>query len=205
MLEELLTTLTPKQIEAVKHTSSPLLILAGAGTGKTTTITAKIACMIEKRGIEPEKILALTFSREAARNMEQKIHELLGLGTDVKVSTFHAFCAELIRNNAEKCGVLEQFTIFEDIDAAILLYKELGITSRNAALYSSTIAKAKDLNIYIGEFKDYLETKKESLLKFAEEGKLEQFYTECQIHLNTFHLKDKDQQKALKDEKKNWQ
>ena len=175
MLEELLTTLTPRQKEAVEHTSGPLLILAGAGTGKTTAITGKIAWMIEKQEIKPEKILTLTFSREAARNMEKKIHELLGQGTDVKVSTFHAFCAELIRDNSEKCGVLEQFTIFEDIDSAILLYKELGTTPRNAALYSSTIAKAKDLNISIGEFKAYLETKKESLLEFAEESRLEQF------------------------------
>ena len=205
MLEELLTTLTSRQIDAVEHTSGPLLILAGAGTGKTTTITGKIACMIKVQGVKPEKILALTFSKEATRNMENKIHELLGQGTNVKVSTFHAFCAELIRDNSEKCGVSEQFTIFEETDAAILLYKELGTISRNAALYSSTIAKAKDLNISIGDFKAYLETKKESLLEFAEESRLEQFYTECKINLNTFHLKDKGQQKALKDEKKNWQ
>lgn len=126
MLEELLATLTPRQKEAVEHNSGPLLILAGAGTGKTSTITGKIAFMIKKYGVEPEKILALTFSREATRNMEQKISALLDMGTNVKVSTFHAFCAELIRNNAEKCGVLEQFTILEEIDAAILIYKELG-------------------------------------------------------------------------------
>lgn len=205
MLEKLLTNLTPRQTEAVEHTSGPLLILAGAGTGKTTTITGKIACMIKVQGIKPEKILALTFSREATRNMEKKIRELLGQGANVKVNTFHAFCAELIRDNSEKCGVSEQFAIFEEIDAAILIYKELGITSRNAALYSSTIAKAKDLNISIGKFKDYLETGKESLLDFAEESRFEQFYNECKINLNTFHLKDKTQQKALKDEKKKWQ
>ncbi|RPJ77969.1 MAG: ATP-dependent helicase, partial [Alphaproteobacteria bacterium] len=205
MFEEFLKTLTPRQKVAVEHTSGPLLILAGAGTGKTTTITGKIACLVEKYGIEPEKILALTFSREAARNMEKKIRELLNLGADVKVSTFHAFCAELIRNNAEKCGVLDKFAIFEEIDVAILIYKEMGTTSRNAALYSSTIAKAKDLNISINQFNDYLETKKKSLFRFTEESRFEQFYTECQINLNTFHLKSKDQQKALKDEKKNWQ
>lgn len=205
MLEELLTTLTSRQRDAVKHVSGPLLILAGAGTGKTTTITGKIACMIKEQGIKPEKILALTFSREAARNMEKKIYELLGQGTNVKVSTFHAFCAELIRDNSEKCGISEQFTIFEEIDAAILIYKELGITSRNASLYSSTIAKAKDLNISISKFKNYLETGKKSLLNFAEESRFEQFYNECKINLNTFHLKDKTQQKALKDEKKKWQ
>jgi len=205
MFEEFLKNLTPTQNRAVEHSSGPLLILAGAGTGKTTTITAKIAFMIEKQGVEPGKILALTFSREAARNMEQKVSELLYQGADVKVSTFHAFCAELIRDNAERCGVSEQFTIFEDIDAAIMIYKDLNTTPKNAALYSKTISMAKDLNLSIDKFKNYLEKKKKGLLEFVEEGKLEQFYTECKINLNTFHLKDKDQQKTLKNEKKSWQ
>ena len=77
MSEKFLKNLTPRQKEAVERSSGPLLILAGAGIGKTTTITAKIAFMIEREGIEPGKILALTFSREAARNMEQKIRGLL--------------------------------------------------------------------------------------------------------------------------------
>ncbi|AKB57972.1 ATP-dependent helicase [Methanosarcina barkeri] len=205
MSEESFSTLTPRQKEAVEHISGPLLILAGAGTGKTTMITAKIAFMVEKQKIEPGKILALTFSREAARNMEQKIRELLGQGADVKVSTFHAFCAELIKDNAERCGVSEQFTIFEDIDTAIMIYKELGTTTRNATLYAKTISMAKDLNIPIDDFRSYLQKKKRSLLDFVEESKLEQFYMDCKINLNTFHLKNKNQQKALKNEKKSWQ
>jgi DNA helicase II / ATP-dependent DNA helicase PcrA len=204
MLEKLLLTLTQRQKDAVEHTSGPLLILAGAGTGKTTTITAKIAYMIEKDGVEPGKILALTFSREAARNMEEKIRARPGQSIDVKVSTFHAFCAELIRDNAKICGVSEQFTIFEDIDAAIMIYKELGIIPKNAELYSKTISMAKDLNLPITEFKNYVQKKKSSLLEFVEESRLEQFYKECQINLNTFHLKDKNQQKALKNEKNSW-
>lgn len=205
MSEDSFSTLTSKQKEAIEHTSGPLLILAGAGTGKTKTITEKIAFMIKKQGIEPGKILALTFSREAARNMKQKISELLDQGADVKVSTFHAFCDELIKNKAEKCGVSEQFTIFEDIDTAIVIYKELDTTSRNAALYSKTISMAKDLNIPIDNFRNYLQKKKRSLLELVEESKLEQFYTDCKINLNTFHLKEKNQQKDLKSEKKSWQ
>lgn len=204
MLEKILSTLTLRQIQAVSHDSGPLLILAGAGTGKTTTITAKIAFMITKQGVDPGKILALTFTKEAARNMETKINELLSQGVEVKVSTFHAFCAELIRDNAERCGVSEQFTIFEDIDAAIMIYKELGILPKNAELYSKTISMAKDLNLPITEFKKYVQKKKSSLLEFVEESRLEQFYKECQINLNTFHLKDKNQQKALKKEKSSW-
>lgn len=205
MTKEFLNNLTQRQKDAVEHSSGPLLILAGAGTGKTTTITAKIAFMIEKQGIEPGKILALTFSREAARNMEQKVRALLDQGADVKVSTFHAFCAGLIKDKAEKCGVSEQFTIFEDIDTAIMIYKEFGTTTEKAALYSKTISMAKDLNIPIDNFRNYLQKKKTALLEFVEESKLDLFYTECKINLNTFHLKDKNQQKALKNEKKNWQ
>jgi DNA helicase II / ATP-dependent DNA helicase PcrA len=205
MLEKILSTLTFRQKEAVSHGSGPLLILAGAGTGKTTTITAKIAFMITKQGVDPGKILALTFTKEAARNMETKINELLSQGVEVKVSTFHAFCAELIRDNAERCGVSELFTIFEDIDAAIMIHKELGITPKNADLYSKTISMAKDLNLPITEFENYVQRKMNSLLEFVEESRLEQFYTECQINFNTFHLKGKVQQNTLKDEKKNWQ
>jgi DNA helicase II / ATP-dependent DNA helicase PcrA len=96
MLEEPFATLTPKQKEAVEHTSGPLLILAGAGTGKTTTITGKIAYLVEKWGVEPEKILALTFSREAARNMETKVRELLGLGANaVSARPLRAPCVEM--------------------------------------------------------------------------------------------------------------
>ena len=84
MLTTLLKSLKPKQLTAVQHSEGPLLIIAGAGTGKTTTITAKIAHMVEKDGIQPEHILALTFSKEAARNMERKVGELLGENRDVQ-------------------------------------------------------------------------------------------------------------------------
>ncbi|MFH0904223.1 MAG: UvrD-helicase domain-containing protein [Methanobacteriota archaeon] len=68
MLDSPLSTLKPRQLEAIKHTQAPQLILAGAGTGKTTTITAKIAYIVEKENIDPSHILALTFSKEASRN-----------------------------------------------------------------------------------------------------------------------------------------
>ena len=83
MLTTLLKSLKPKQLTAVQHSEGPLLIIAGAGTGKTTTITAKIAHMVEKDGIQPEHI-PLTFSKEAARNMGRKVGELLGENRDVQ-------------------------------------------------------------------------------------------------------------------------
>ncbi|MBU4075533.1 MAG: UvrD-helicase domain-containing protein [Euryarchaeota archaeon] len=90
-----------RQLSSIKHTQSPQLILAGAGTGKTTTITAKIAYMVEKENIDPSQILALTFSKEAARNMREKVEKLLQ-GKEVIVKTFHSFCAELINERFQK-------------------------------------------------------------------------------------------------------
>ncbi|WAM22459.1 MAG: UvrD-helicase domain-containing protein (plasmid) [Candidatus Methanoperedens sp.] len=75
MLDSLLLNLKPRQLYLIKHTQAPQLILAGAGTGKTTTITAKIAYMVEKENIDPSRILALTFSKEAARNMREKVEK----------------------------------------------------------------------------------------------------------------------------------
>jgi len=87
LLNSLLTTLKPRQLEAIKHTQAPQLILAGAGTGKTTTITIS---MVKKENIDPS--LALTFSKEAARNMRRKVEKLLQ-GKEINVKTFHSFCA----------------------------------------------------------------------------------------------------------------
>ncbi len=86
-LDSLLSTLKPRQIEAIKHTQAPQLILAGAGTGKTTTITAKIAYMVEKENIAPSHILALTFSKEAAKHMREKVEKFL----QEKISTLKRF------------------------------------------------------------------------------------------------------------------
>ena len=109
------------------YTQSPQLILAGAGTGKTTTITAKIAYMVEKENIDPSHILALTFSKEAARNMREKVEKLLQ-GKEVIVKTFHSFCAELIKDHADRCKVPGDFKIFEEMESAIFIFRELGLT-----------------------------------------------------------------------------
>src|SRR4030066_436311 len=100
-LDSLLSSQNPRQLEAIKHTQAPQLILAGAGTGKTTTITAKIAYMVEKESIDPSQILALTFSKEAAKNVREKVEKLLQ-GKEVIVKTFHSFCAELIKEYFQK-------------------------------------------------------------------------------------------------------
>lgn len=188
-LDSLLSELKPRQLDAVKKVSGPQLILAGAGTGKTTTITARIAYMVEKEGIDPDHILALTFSREAARNMREKVEKLLA-GKEVYVKTFHSFCSELIRENAEKCNVPRDFKIFEEMDTAIFIHRELEVDARNAALYANTISKAKDLNISIEEFRKYIEDLKKDVLELEkDEAKWAERYREFKFRFNTLHLK----------------
>jgi len=207
LLNSLLSSLKPRQLEAIKHTGGPQLILAGAGTGKTTTITAKIAYMVEKENIDPSHILALTFSKEAARNMREKVEELLQ-GKEIHVQTFHSFCAELIKDHADRCKVPEDFKIFEEIDSAIFIFRELGTDARTASLYANTIGKAKDLNITIDKFKEFLETLKKQVHDIEkDESRWKELYSESKFKLNTFHLqefKDKEDKKAKQAEKKRY-
>ncbi|MFZ3166714.1 MAG: ATP-dependent helicase [Candidatus Methanoperedens sp.] len=202
-----LSSLKPRQLEAIKHTQAPQLILAGAGTGKTTTITAKIAYMVEKENIAPSHILALTFSKEAARNMREKVEKLLQ-GKEVIVKTFHSFCAELIKDHAERCKVPGDFKIFEEMDSAIFIFKELGTDARTASLYANTIGKAKDLNISIDKFKEFLEKLKKHVQDIEkDESTWKDLYLESKFKLNTFHLqefKDKEEKKAIQAEKKRY-
>jgi DNA helicase II / ATP-dependent DNA helicase PcrA len=183
------------------------LILAGAGTGKTTTITAKIAYMVEKEDIDPSQVLALTFSKEAARNMREKVEELLK-GKEVIVKTFHSFCAELIKDHADRCKVPGDFKIFEELDSAIFIYRELKTDARTASLYANTIGKAKDLNISIDRFKEYLESLKRQVQDIEkDESTWKELYRESKFKLNTFHLqefKDKEDKKAKQAEKKRY-
>ena len=90
----------------------PQLILAGTGTAKTITITAKIAYMVEKINIDPSNILALTFTKEVARHMREKVEKHLQ-GKGIHVKKFHSICAELIMDHVDRCKVPSGFKIFE--------------------------------------------------------------------------------------------
>src|SRR6187399_3248533 len=101
----LLADLTARQRKAVTHGDGPLLIIAGAGTGKTTVITRRIAHLIATRRARPSEILALTFTDKAAIEMEERVDTLVPYGyADVQISTFHAFGDHLIRENALELG-----------------------------------------------------------------------------------------------------
>lgn len=119
--ERLLNGLNEEQARAVRHGEGPLLIVAGAGTGKTTVITRRIAWLIQEGLAKPENILALTFTDKAAGEMEERVDQLLPYGyVDLQISTFHAFCEKLLRDYGVEMGLPRDFKMLAEIDAWLL-------------------------------------------------------------------------------------
>src|ERR1700730_6131975 len=117
-LEELLEGLNEPQREAVTHGEGPLLILAGAGSGKTRVLAHRIAFLIYTDQAQPGEILAITFTNKAASEMRERVERLLGHGTrGMWLMTFHAACARILRVEAERLGDTRQFTIYDQADA----------------------------------------------------------------------------------------
>ena len=111
-----LNALNPQQRAAVEQTEGPLLVLAGAGSGKTRVLTYRVAHLLDK-GVAPWHILAITFTNKAAREMAERVHALAGEASeDAWISTFHACCARILRRDIEKLGYKRQFAIYDEDD-----------------------------------------------------------------------------------------
>ncbi|MGI9050669.1 MAG: ATP-dependent helicase [Rubrobacteraceae bacterium] len=122
----LLESLNPTQLDAVTHTEGPLLILAGAGSGKTRVLTHRISYILEQGLARPEEILAITFTNKAAQEMRERVALLVGPDSrKMWVSTFHAFCARLLRVHAEKLGYKREFTIYDGADQVRLVKRSI--------------------------------------------------------------------------------
>ncbi len=117
IIEKMLSGLNPEQKRAVKHTDGPLLIMAGAGSGKTRVLTHRIAYIIREKGVAPYNILALTFTNKAAREMKDRVAQLVG-GTaeDIWMSTFHSMCVRILRRDADRIGINRNFSILDSSD-----------------------------------------------------------------------------------------
>ena len=131
---DFLSKLNPEQREAVLHLDGPLLILAGAGSGKTRVITYRIAYLIGDGHAEPDSVLAVTFTNKAAGEMRERVEALIGEDSKgVWLSTFHALCARLLRREAPKIGLSRDFVIYDSSDQVALvkqIEKELGIDDK---------------------------------------------------------------------------
>src|SRR5438270_2939547 len=117
----LLEDLNPVQREAVTHPGGPLLIVAGAGSGKTRVLTHRIAWLVKEQGISPFEILAITFTNKAADEMKSRVAHLVGpVAQKMWVSTFHSACVRMLRRDAERLGYTSGFTIYDQADAVRL-------------------------------------------------------------------------------------
>lgn len=156
MSDNLLERLNAEQLEAVTHDQGPLIIVAGAGTGKTTVATQRIAWLIEQGKAKPDEVLALTFTEKAATEMEERVDRLLPIGyVDLWISTFHAFCERVLKAHALEIGLPHEFKLFTEIDTLLLLrrnferfelnhYKPRGNSTRFLKALMRHISRAKD-------------------------------------------------------------
>ena len=166
--------LNSSQKQAVEYTKGPLLIVAGAGTGKTTVITKKIAYLIEQKFAKPEEILALTFTDKAAEEMLTRVDEELDVGyAEMQISTFHAFCQKILELYGLDAGLPNQFKLLTQTDAWLLIKKNFD--KFNLDYYRPLGNPAKHIHELIRHFskcKDEL-ISPEEYLKYAENVKLD--------------------------------
>src|SRR5262245_26485358 len=168
--ERILDGLNEAQAAAVTHESGPLLIIAGAGTGKTTVITRRIAYLIATRRARPSQILALTFTDKAAAEMEERVDTLVPYGyADVLISTFHAFGDRLIRENALELGLTPEFRVLTRAEQVIFLrdhlfalplahYRPLGDPTRHLHAILGHISRLKDEDVGPDEYLTHART-----------------------------------------------
>jgi DNA helicase-2/ATP-dependent DNA helicase PcrA len=180
-----LEKLNKEQKEAVIYGNGPLLIVAGAGTGKTTVITQRIAYLIEKGYAKSEDILAVTFTEKAAEEMEERVDKLLSYGyVDLWVSTFHAFCERVLRDHALDIGIPADFKILDQTASWLLVrqnldkfdlnyYKPLGNPTKFIQALISHFSHCKDQEVYPEDYLEYADKLKTSLNDLPEDQESE--------------------------------
>jgi DNA helicase-2/ATP-dependent DNA helicase PcrA len=167
--DRILDGLNDAQREAVTHDAGPLLIVAGAGTGKTTVITRRIAWLIAQRRARPEQILALTFTDKAAAEMEERVDQLVPYGyADVEIATFHAFGDSLLRGHSLEIGLKNDFSVLSRAEQVIFLrdrlfelplarYRPLGDPTRHLQAIITLVSRCKDENISPEDYRECAE------------------------------------------------
>lgn len=154
-------SLNEQQREAVYHTDGPLLILAGAGSGKTRVLTHRIACLIQEKGVNPWNILAITFTNKAAAEMRERVNNLVEFGAEsIWVSTFHSACVRILRRYIDRLGYGNHFTIYDSDDQKTLMKEICKMLDIDTKVYKersllSVISSAKEQMITPAEFETH--------------------------------------------------
>jgi DNA helicase II / ATP-dependent DNA helicase PcrA len=149
-IDPLLEGLNPQQTEAVTHSGGPLLVVAGAGSGKTRVLTRRIAYLMSRHNVAPYQILAITFTNKAAGEMKERVADLVGpIAKSMWVSTFHSACVRILRQEATRLGYSNSFSIYDSADSQRLITivaKELNLDPKRypARQFQSMISNAKN-------------------------------------------------------------
>ena len=159
MVGALIESLSPPQIEAAQHQKGPMVVFAGAGSGKTRVITYRIANLLATHRVPPYRILAVTFTNKAAGEMKKRLTSIVGedLARDLWVGTFHATCARLLRRHHAACGLKPSFVVYDDDDQRAVMnriYKDLHIDDKRFPLRQvlSRIHKEKQEGVTAADF-----------------------------------------------------
>ena len=191
-MSNLLENLNDKQQEAVEYMAGPLLILAGAGSGKTRVLTYKIAYLLEKEIVKPWQILAITFTNKAAKEMKERVEALVGqVSNDMWLGTFHSVCVRILKREIELLGYTRDFNIFDEIDKEKVIkevMKKLNIDEKvyPVGLIKSEISKAKEA------MKDEVAYQKDAMGDFRKEeiAKVYNMYQETLKKNNSIDFDD---------------
>lgn len=167
-MDEILNNLNECQKEAVMYKDGPLLILAGAGSGKTRVLTTRIAYLIKHYNISPYNILAITFTNKAAKEMKERIEKLIGK-TNLIASTFHSFGVRILRENYEKLGFTSSFSIMDSDDSLILIkkiIKYLGYDIKQFSPYMirNKISSCKNEFVLPDEYESYVRNEEDDIV-----------------------------------------
>ena len=184
-------TLNPPQREAVAQTEGPVLILAGAGSGKTRVLTHRIAYLMDEKGVNPWNILAITFTNKAAQEMRERVDKLVGFGSEsIWVSTFHSACVRILRRHIDNLGYDTNFTIYDTDDQKSLMKDVCRKMNIDTKIY-----KERSLLAQISHAKDELLTPDDMEMKAAGDynmKKVASVYREYQVALRKNNALDFD-------------
>lgn len=187
--ESLLEGLNPQQREALIHTEGPLLILAGAGSGKTRVISHKFAYLLKSKRLTPDSILTVTFTNKAAREMKERIASLSGKNLNGPwIGTFHSQCCRILRKEIDKLGFGHDFTIYDDDDQCNLIRHILREFKFHEALFKGVAAKISSLKSSLISPEEFLSTGD----GFGFDEKLAKVYMRYQAELKRCNALDFD-------------